>query len=59
MTKAVRFTLSDLTRAIKAMERAGLSVAGAKIMPDGSITVLTGTPDAANDRANPLDRLLG
>lgn len=58
MTARARFTQSDLTRAIKAMEKAGVHVAGAKIMPDGSITVLTGLPDAANDCANPMDRVL-
>lgn len=59
MTRPARFTQTDVTRAIKALEKAGLSVSGTKIMPDGSIFVLTGPPNAANDRANPLDRLLG
>jgi hypothetical protein len=58
VTRAARFTQSDLTRAIKAMEKAGVQFAGAKIHPDGSITVLTGPPDAANDKGNPLDRIL-
>lgn len=58
MTRAVRFSQADLTRAVKAIEAAGVSVAGAKINPDGSITVLTGEPSAANDRLNPLDRVL-
>jgi hypothetical protein len=57
MTRAARFKQSDLTRAAKALERAGLQIAGAKINPDGSITVLTGEPTAAND-SNPLDRVL-
>lgn len=59
MTKPVRFSQADITRAIKGFEKAGLCVAGAKILPDGSITLLTGNPEAANDRGNPLDRLLG
>jgi hypothetical protein len=57
VTKPARFTSADLTRAVNAMRKAGLCVAGAKIEPDGSITVLTGDNEAANDR-NPLDRIL-
>ena len=55
MTRAVRFNQTDLTRAVRAMEKAGLKVAGAEIAPDGTIRVLTG--GVANDRRNPLDRL--
>ena len=51
------FKQADLTRAVKALAKAGLSVAGAKIAPDGSITVLTGI-EPANDAGNPLDRIL-
>jgi hypothetical protein len=58
MTKPARFTQSDLARALKAFGKAGVSVKGAKIERDGSIIVLTGTPDAANDAINPLDRVL-
>lgn len=58
MTRSVRFRETDLTRAVKAIEKAGVSVAGARINPDGTITVLTGEPQAANDRLNPLDRVL-
>ena len=57
MTKAARFTQADLTRAVQAMRKAGVDVAGAKIQPDGTIVVLTGRAEAAND-ANPLDRVL-
>lgn len=58
MTRAARFRLADVTRAVKAFERAGVQVAGGRIEPDGTITILTGEPQAANDRANPLDRVL-
>ena len=56
---AARFTQADLTRAVTAMRKAGCLIAGAKIEPDGTITVLTAAPGGipANDR-NPLDRLL-
>lgn len=57
VTKATRFTQADLKRAIDAVRKAGLCVAGATIGPDGSITVLTGNGEPANDRTNPLDRL--
>lgn len=58
MTRATRFTQADLARALKAFAKAGVSVKGAKIERDGTISVLTGAPDAANDMANPLDRVL-
>jgi hypothetical protein len=57
VTRAARFTQADLTRAVKAAEKAGLCVAGYEIKPDGTIAVLTGTGVAAND-SNPLDRVL-
>lgn len=55
MTRPARFTSADLTRAVTAMRKAGCCVTGAKIEPDGSITVLTDLA-VANDR-NPLDRV--
>lgn len=49
MTKAARFTQADLTRAIRAAEKAGYRVAGYEIKPDGGIAVKLGVEDAAND----------
>jgi hypothetical protein len=61
VTKPARFSQTDLTRAIRAFEKAGLQVAGAEIQPTGTIRILTGEPTAANDAGgpNPLDRLHG
>jgi hypothetical protein len=56
VTKPARFSQADLTRAVKAMAKAGCHVTGATIKPDGSICVLTELAQAANDR-NPLDRV--
>jgi hypothetical protein len=58
MTRAVRFTSADLTRAMRAAEKAGYCVAGYEIKPDGSIKVTIAPPGGipAND-INPLDRL--
>jgi hypothetical protein len=58
MTRVARFSSADLTRAINAVRKAGVLVAGAKIEPDGTIVVLALGNGAipANDR-NPLDRL--
>lgn len=56
MSARAAFKQADLTRAAKALEKAGLQVAGAKIQPDGTIIVLTGK-SVAND-INPLDRVL-
>lgn len=58
MTKPVRFTSADVTRAVKAVAKV-CPVAGAKIGPDGSILVLTVEGAPANDMGNPLDRLHG
>jgi len=59
VTRPARFSQTDLTRAIKAFEKAGLHVAGGKISPDGTIQILTGQASAANDSApNKLERYL-
>lgn len=58
MTRPARFTMPDLTRAIRAFEKAGYRIAGGKIDPDGSIRILTTEGSPANDEGNPLDRLL-
>jgi hypothetical protein len=59
MTRAARFSQSDLTRAVRAFEKAGLCVAGARINPaTGEITVLTPAGAPANDADNPLERHL-
>lgn len=58
MGRAARFTVSDLTRAVKGFEKAGVRVSGARINPDGSIVVLTSGSEVANDTGNPLDRIL-
>jgi hypothetical protein len=42
---SARFRESDLTRAIRAFEKAGLSVGRARIGPDGSIEVVAGEPE--------------
>ena len=59
MTRPARFSQSDLTRAVKAVRKAGLDVAGAEISPEGAIRVLTAAGLPANDVGNPLDRLHG
>jgi hypothetical protein len=48
VSRAGRFSQSDLTRAVNAMRKAGCCVSGAEIKPDGSIVVLVGQ-EAAND----------
>jgi hypothetical protein len=57
MTRPARFTSADLTRAVRAMAKAGVCVAGAKIEPDGSILVLTDVARPANV-INPLEQML-
>ena len=44
MRRPVLFTAPDLTRAIKAALRAGLSIASVRIEPDGAILIVPGKP---------------
>ena len=53
------FTQAAVTRAVRAMNKAGLMIAGVKLSPDGSIHILTDLGQTANDGSpNPLDRVL-
>jgi hypothetical protein len=49
MTRAARFRESDLTRAVKAFEKAGKCVSRARIEPDGAIEIVAGEPDSADN----------
>lgn len=55
MTKPARFSQTDITRAIKGVEAAGLRVAGVDIQGDRIVVMIAGQDNAA--RRNPLDRL--
>lgn len=50
MTAQARFTQGDLKRAAAGVLRAGLHVAKIEIDPTGKITIITGQPEAANDK---------
>jgi hypothetical protein len=56
MTRPARFRETDVSRAVRAVEKVGLSVARVRIEPDGSIEIVAGA-GVANDKRNPLDRL--
>jgi hypothetical protein len=49
----VAFKECDVTRALKAAEKAGLTVSGYEVTPEGVIRVLTGAAPAPN--AAPVD----
>ena len=51
MTKATRFTQSDITRAVKAVEKVGLCVSRVRFLPDGGFEVIAGQPETG-DNAN-------
>jgi hypothetical protein len=54
-----KFKKTDLTRAAKAVQAAGLAVVLIEITPDGLIRVVPGRLDeAVNDRSNPWDAVL-
>lgn len=50
MTAQARFTQADMKRAAAGCLRAGLPIAKIEIDPTGKITIITGQPDAANDK---------
>ncbi len=54
---ACKFKQCDVTRAVKAVAKAGLSVARVEIAPDGKIVIGTGA-DAAVQQTDDLDREL-
>jgi hypothetical protein len=51
------FTVRDLTRALKAAQRAGLPIASVRIEPSGAIVILPGSPVAVAPfpQVNPWD----
>jgi hypothetical protein len=52
---ACTFKQSDLTRAIKAVEAAGLSIARAEVDKDGKIVIIPGQPERTPAKMNDLD----
>lgn len=48
MTARARFSQSDLTRAVKAAEQAGVSVARIRIEADGAIEIVAGAPEMSD-----------
>jgi hypothetical protein len=60
MRRPSAFKKSDLTRAVKAVQSAGLNIARVEIAKDGAIIVVPGKPDQAHDgkgeQKNDLDK---
>jgi hypothetical protein len=50
------FKQADIARTVKAMQKAGLSVAAVKVEPDGTFIVVPGTPETVSSSTpNPWD----
>ena len=49
MTRPSRFTQTDITRAVKAVEKVGLCVSRVRVEPDGSIEIVAGEPSEAHN----------
>lgn len=49
MTARAAFKQSDVTRAVNGVAAAGLAVARVRIAPDGSIEIVAGEPDKADN----------
>jgi hypothetical protein len=49
------FKQRDVTRAIKAVEAAGLSIARAEVDKDGKIVIIPGQPERTPSKMNDLD----
>jgi hypothetical protein len=47
----LKFRQTEVTRAVKAMRKAGVDVARLDIMPDGRISIVPSGPVATNDNA--------
>lgn len=52
----LKFRATEVTRAVKAMRKAGVDVARVDIMPDGRISIVPVDTDAAPDNDNPWER---
>lgn len=49
MTEQARFKQSDVTRAVKGVEAAGLEVKKIEIEPDGTITIFAGNSGGSDN----------
>lgn len=54
--RSTRPTQREVTRSVKALQKAGLGVAAIKHTPDGDVFVIPGTPEAVpSSEPNPWD----
>jgi hypothetical protein len=49
VTRAARFTSADISRAVRAAEKCGLSVARVRVEPNGAIEIVAGEPDKSDN----------
>jgi hypothetical protein len=57
-SRASRFSQTDLTRALRGAEKAGMMIQRVEIETTGKIVIFGGTPAAGQRSANPWDEEL-
>jgi hypothetical protein len=54
--RGARFKQAEVARTVKALQKAGLSIAAVKVEPDGTVIVIPGRPEGVPSSApNPWD----
>lgn len=55
VTRRARFREADVKRAVSGAKRSGLAIARVEIEPDGTIAIIVGQPDVADEQSAAWD----